>query len=891
MLIPLLKKLFGSKNDRILKKISKIVVEINQLESIINKLTDQELKDKTLEFKQRYKNGETLDQLLVEAFAVVRESAKRNLNMRHFDVQLIGGIALHKGKVTEMRTGEGKTLVATLPAYLNALTGHGVHIVTVNDYLVRRDAAWMKPIYDALGLTVGIITSDNMSKEAKIAAYKADIIYGTNNEFGFDYLRDNMAFYQADLVQGKLSYAIIDEVDSILIDEARTPLIISGASNESTDLYIKINQLIKGLIPNIDFTIDEKARQILLTENGHEKIEIILSKENLLKNGYGLYETININLMHHVLAGLKANYLFKRDVDYLVKNKEVIIIDEHTGRAMVGRRWSDGIHQAVEAKENVPIQSESHTLASITFQNYFRLYDKLSGMTGTADTEAYELDQIYNLEVIVVPTNVSCQRKDQPDVIYMTAQEKYDAILVDVADCVSRKQPVLVGTSSIENSELLSNLLSKKNISHQVLNAKFHAKEAEIIAEAGRPGLVTIATNMAGRGTDIVLGGNLKAELSTVNPEDHEQVQKLKEAWIHRHNEVIALGGLKVIGSERHESRRIDNQLRGRTGRQGDPGITKFYLSLEDNLMRIFISNTVSGILGKLGLEKGEAITHSLITKAVENAQKKVEGHNFEIRKQLLEFDDVANDQRSIIYQQRSELIASEDCSEMINAIKQQELERIIAEFIPKDSLLEEWNIKGLEEYFINQLHHNMLITKWLADDNHLSENDLKNKIYNIFEGTFNEKEQLIGSLNMRHLEKVIMLQILDNYWKEHLATMDYLRQSIHLRSYAQKDPKQEYKREAFNLFTMMLSIIRKQVFETLVTINLQENNQVDSIEKSMWQTSSGTSLEYQHNNLEENPVTISKEQNFTDMGKIGRNTPCPCNSAKKYKHCHGELQ
>ena len=891
MLIPLLKKLFGSKNDRILKKISKIVVEINQLESIINKLTDQQLKDKTLEFKQRYKNGETLEQLLVEAFAVVRESAKRNLNMRHFDVQLIGGIALHKGKVTEMRTGEGKTLVATLPAYLNALTGYGVHIVTVNDYLVRRDAAWMKPIYDALGLTVGIITSDNMSKEEKIAAYKSDIIYGTNNEFGFDYLRDNMTFYQADLVQGKLSYAIIDEVDSILIDEARTPLIISGASNESTDLYLKINQLIKKLIPNTDFTIDEKARQILLTENGHEKIELILSKENLLKNGYGLYETININLMHHVLAGLKANYLFKCDVDYLVKNKEVIIIDEHTGRAMVGRRWSDGIHQAVEAKENVPIQSESHTLASITFQNYFRLYDKLSGMTGTADTEAYELEQIYNLEVIVIPTNVPCQRKDQPDVIYMTAQEKYDAILEDIADCISRKQPVLVGTSSIENSELLSNLLSKKNISHQVLNAKFHAKEAEIIAEAGRPGAVTIATNMAGRGTDIVLGGNLKAELSNVDPEDHQQVQKLKEAWSTRHNEVIGLGGLKVIGSERHESRRIDNQLRGRTGRQGDPGMTKFYLSLEDNLMRIFISNTISGILGKLGLEKGEAITHSLITKAVENAQKKVEGHNFEIRKQLLEFDDVANDQRTIIYQQRSELIASEDCSEMINAIKQQELERIIAEFIPKDSLLEEWNIKGLEEYFINQLHHNMQISKWLVDDNHLSENDLKNKIYNIFEGTFNEKEQLIGSLNMRHLEKVVMLQILDNYWKEHLATMDYLRQSIHLRSYAQKDPKQEYKREAFNLFTMMLSLIRKEVFETLVTINLQENNQVDSIEKSMWKTSSVTSLEYQHNDILADTTMISKEQNFTTMGKIGRNTLCPCNSGKKYKHCHGELQ
>lgn len=881
MLISMLQKVFGSKNDRILKKFSKIVAEINALENTISRLNEKQLKVKTIEFKERYKNGESLDELLPEAFATVREVAQRNLNMRHFDVQLIGGIALHKGKITEMRTGEGKTLVATLPAYLNSLTGDGVHIVTVNDYLVKRDAAWMKPIYDALGLTVGTITSEGMSKEDKIIAYKADIIYGTNNEFGFDYLRDNMAFDKSDLVQGKLSYAIIDEVDSVLIDEARTPLIISGANNESTDLYKKINNLIKNLILNIDFTIDEKAKQILLTENGHEKIELILVKENLLNNGYGLYETVNINLMHHIISALKANFLFKRDVDYLIKNQEVIIIDEHTGRAMVGRRWSDGIHQAIEAKENVPIQPESHTLASITFQNYFRLYDKLSGMTGTADTEAYELDQIYNLEVVVIPTNVPCKRKDLPDVIYMTAKEKYQAILEDIIVCVERKQPVLVGTSSIENSELLSRLLNTKNIAHQVLNAKFHAKEAEIIAEAGRPGAVTIATNMAGRGTDIVLGGNLKAELSKLDPNEHQQIEKLKEAWKNRHNEVIALGGLKVIGSERHESRRIDNQLRGRTGRQGDPGLTKFYLSLEDNLMRIFISNTISGILGKLGLEKGEAITHPLITKAVENAQKKVEGHNFEIRKQLLEFDDVANDQRSIIYQQRAELIISNDCSEMINIIKQQELEKIITEFIPKDGLLEEWNVEGLEEYFSKKLHHNIPISKWLVEDNHLSENDLKNKICNIFEGTFNEKEQIIGATNMRHLEKIIMLQVLDNYWKEHLATMDYLRQSIHLRGYAQKDPKQEYKREAFDLFKMMLGTIRKEVFEILICIDVKSHKQNDFLDKAALDTAGTVALEYRHDAILDSNV----------FGNIGRNSLCPCNSGKKYKHCHGELQ
>jgi len=902
MFIEILKKIFGSKNERTIKKLSKIVLEINQLEPTVSNLSDKELSNKTEEFKNRYQNGETLEQLLPEAFAVVREVAKRTLNMRHFDVQLIGGIVLHQGKVTEIRTGEGKTLVATLPAYLNALTGHGVHIVTINDYLVKRDAMWMKPIYDALNLTVGVITSEHMSKEEKIAAYSADIIYGTNNEFGFDYLRDNMAFSKNEVVQGSLAYAIVDEVDSVLIDEARTPLIISGASQETIDLYVRINSLIKNLTINQDFTIDEKARQVLLTEHGHEHIEQILLQENLLRDGQGLYDTININLMHHVHAALKAHYLFKRDVDYLIKNKEIIIIDEHTGRAMVGRRWSDGIHQAVEAKEQVPIQSESHTLASITFQNYFRLYDKLSGMTGTADTEAFELQHIYGLEVVVIPTNVPCRRHDLSDVIYLKSHEKYAAILADIEDCVSRRQPVLVGTSSIENSEFLSNLLSQKNIKHQVLNAKFHAKEAEIIAEAGRPGAITIATNMAGRGTDIVLGGNLKAELAQINSDVPEEILNRKSAWSKRHDEVITLGGLKVIGSERHESRRIDNQLRGRTGRQGDPGLTKFYLSLEDNLMRIFISDTISTLLNKLGLEKGEAITHQLITRAVENAQKKVEGHNFEIRKQLLEFDDVANDQRTVIYQQRSELIATEDCSEMIQDIKHQELENIVEEFIPINSLLEEWNIPGLETYLANELHNQISISKWLETDLNLSADDLKQRIINFFDESFAAKESLIGSANMRHLEKVVMLNVLDNHWKEHLATMDYLRQSIHLRGYAQKDPKQEYKREAFNLFTIMLATIRREVITTLARINFQNSDDVNSVEQMFPQHP--TEIEYRHddlNNIDNNmdPQTLdlnnvvsinAKGDTEHNTQKIGRNELCPCNSGKKYKHCHGKL-
>lgn len=908
MFIEIVKKLFGSKNERTIKKLSHIVTEINKLEPTVSKISDLEIKNKTAEFRDRYKNGETLNQLLPEAFALVREVAMRQLNMRHFDVQLIGGMLLHQGKITEMRTGEGKTLVATLPAYLNALTGQGVHIVTVNDYLAKRDALWMKPIYDALDLTVGVITSDNMSREEKLVAYAADITYGTNNEFGFDYLRDNMAFSREEVVQRGLSYAIVDEVDSILIDEARTPLIISGSSHDNVTLYKQINLLIKKLVLNQDFSIDEKNRQVILTEQGHEKIEKILSQENLLQGGESLYDVININLVHHVHAALKAHFLFKKDVDYLVKDNEVIIIDEHTGRAMIGRRWSDGIHQAVEAKEGVKIQNESQTLASITFQNYFRLYNKLSGMTGTADTEAYEMQHIYNLEVVVVPTNVPCRRQDLADVIYLKQEDKFAAILEDISDCITRRQPVLVGTSSIENSEILSALLTSKKIKHQVLNAKFHEKEAEIISEAGRPGAVTIATNMAGRGTDIVLGGNLKAELAQANYQDPAEINKCKLAWQQRHDEVVALGGLKVIGSERHESRRIDNQLRGRCGRQGDPGITKFYLSLEDNLMRIFISDKISLLLNKLGLEKNEAITHPLITRSVENAQRKVEGHNFDIRKQLLEFDDVANDQRTVIYNQRAELIASDDFSKNIISMLHQELSKIVDEFIPPNSLIEEWNKIGLEECLAVEFDYKFSINEVLSLDPNLTAEDIKQKIINIFDKIFADQEQVIGSPNMRHLEKVVMLNVLDNHWKEHLATMDYLRQSIHLRGYAQKDPKQEYKLEAFNLFSVMLSAIMREVVATLARMKFQEGADLHNVDEKLLHAPN--SIEYQHpslsteegnlldlsnvkyiysNNNQKNNADIADVDNTT-ISKVGRNEACPCGSGKKYKHCHGKL-
>jgi preprotein translocase subunit SecA len=904
MFITVLKKVFGSKNERTIKKLSHIVAEINKLESSVSKLSDLELQAKTLEFKHRYNNHETLDQLLPEAFSVVREVAKRQLNMRHFDVQLIGGILLHQGKITEMGTGEGKTLVGTLPAYLNALTGKGVHIVTVNDYLAKRDAMWMKPIYDALGLEVGVITSNNMSKEEKIAAYRADITYGTNNEFGFDYLRDNMVFSKEELVQRGLYYAIVDEVDSILIDEARTPLIISGASHDNVKLYLYINKLAKLLKATEDFTIDEKNRQIILTEQGHEKIEQILLQEGFLGEGDSLYDVANINLVHHVHAALKAHYLFKRDVDYLVRNQEVIIIDEHTGRAMIGRRWSDGIHQAVEAKEGVKIQNESQTLASITFQNYFRLYDKLSGMTGTADTEAYEMQHIYNLEVVVVPTNAPCRRQDLPDIIYLKQTDKFAAILEDIADCVTRGQPVLVGTSSIENSELLSSLLTNKKIKHQVLNAKFHEQEASIIAEAGRPGAVTIATNMAGRGTDIVLGGNLKRELEQANYSEPADIEQCKQNWQQRHDQVVALGGLKVIGSERHESRRIDNQLRGRSGRQGDPGLTKFYLSLEDNLMRIFISDKISMLLNKLGLEKDEAITHPLITRAVENAQRKVEGHNFDIRKQLLDFDDVANDQRTIIYNQRAELIANNDFSKTIKAIRDQELTKIINQFIPIDSLIEEWDVSGLEQLLLTEFNFKVEVNLWLEADQNLSREEIIEKIIKNFDELFIAKEQLIGASNMRHLEKVVMLNVLDSHWKEHLSTMDYLRQSIHLRGYAQKDPKQEYKLESFNLFSTMLEEISKECIKVLASMQLQDPSEIDNIDQQL--LLKPKSLEYRHdnvmdldhganlldlNNVKFNNNSTELDNNNTDnFQKVGRNEPCPCGSQKKYKHCHGGL-
>lgn len=902
------KKVFGSRNERLLARFNKVVNTINKLEEATSKLTDLELREQTNLFKQRLNKGAKLDDLLAESFAVVREAAKRTLNMRHFDVQLIGGMVLHYGKIAEMRTGEGKTLVATLPVYLNALLGEGVHLITVNDYLAKRDAEWMSPIYQALGLTVGVIVH-GMTREEKQAAYACDVIYGTNNEFGFDYLRDNMAFTAEERTQRKLKFAIVDEVDSILIDEARTPLIISGADQDSSELYIKIDKLIPLLQPQIekdgpgDYSIDEKNKQAFLTEAGHSKIEMLLEEVGLLTQGASLYDANNIGLMHHVAASLKANTLFKRDVDYIVKNGEVVIVDEHTGRTMQGRRWSDGLHQAVEAKEKVAIQSESQTLASITFQNYFRMYEKLAGMTGTADTEAFELQQIYNLEVVVMPPNRPNRRQDLPDLIYLTKKEKFAAIIADVEDCHQRLQPVLVGTVSIETSEYLSNLLKARKLPHNVLNAKFHEQEAQIIAGAGSPGAITIATNMAGRGTDIVLGGNLKAELAELNSDDEQKITEQKQQWQIRHEQVIANGGLHIIGTERHESRRIDNQLRGRSGRQGDPGSTRFYLSVEDNLMRIFISERVSVLLQKLGMQEGEAITHPWVNKAIENAQRKVEGHNFDIRKQLLEFDDVANDQRRVVYQQRNELMETNDIADLIVEIRQEVVAEILAEFIPENSLEEQWNIEGLEQMLANEFGQKLPIKDWLSQDNHLHEQGLKVKIAKHFEDLLVSKEAVIGAENMRHLEKTIMLNVLDSHWKEHLATMDYLRQSIHLRGYAQKDPKQEYKREAFNLFSGMLNSIRREVIRMLAIMQIEADLNVDAVEEKIRAERAQTQLEFHHAQSSALDNSAQEASNADDAShghnhipfvrnspKVGRNEPCPCGSGKKYKQCHGKI-
>ncbi|WP_133127780.1 preprotein translocase subunit SecA [Legionella nagasakiensis] len=897
MLNTLMKKMFGSRNERTLRRMEKTVSAINAFESQMQALTNEQLAAKTAHFKARIADGETLDELLAEAFAVVREVSVRTLGLRHFDVQLIGGMVLHEGNIAEMRTGEGKTLVATLPAYLNALTSQGVHVVTVNDYLAKRDSQWMKPIYEFLGLSVGVIYPD-MPHEEKQAAYRADILYGTNNEFGFDYLRDNMAFSLEDKVQRELHFAIVDEVDSILIDEARTPLIISGAAEDSSALYIKVNQLIPQLKiqqeegDGGDYTIDEKQKQAHLTETGHQHIEELLVQAKLLDPGESLYHASNIMLMHHVNAALRAHTMFHRDVDYIVQNKQVVIVDEHTGRTMPGRRWSEGLHQAIEAKENAPIQNENQTLASITFQNFFRLYDKLSGMTGTADTEAYEFQQIYHLDVVVIPTNKPMLRVDQADLIYLTQQDKYMAIIEDIRDCVARKQPVLVGTASIEASELLSNLLKKSTIKHQVLNAKFHEKEAQIIAEAGRPGAVTIATNMAGRGTDIVLGGNMAAELAELAEEAGEaERDAVKKDWQQRHDEVVAAGGLRIIGSERHESRRIDNQLRGRAGRQGDPGSSRFYLSLDDNLMRIFASERVAAMMRRLGMKPGEPIEHSLVTKAIENAQRKLEGHNFDIRKQLLEYDNVANEQRKVIYSQRSEIMAMHDPLESVQAIREDVLGALVDSYIPPQSMEDQWDLSALQQVLRDDFKLNTPIQQWVEQDHSIQPEQIKEKIISLCTEQYQEKAKHIGRDVLAQFEKSVILQTLDNHWREHLAAMDHLRQGIHLRGYAQKDPKQEYKREAFSLFSMMLDNMKYEIIRLLSSVEVKTEEDVDAVEEQR-RVEQIQKMQFIHQS--EVQSSDEEEQGITTFKrvekKIGRNDPCPCGSGKKYKTCHGKI-
>jgi len=899
MALTVFSKIFGSRNERLLKQKSRVVARINDLEPEVEKLSDEQLKARTEEFRQRLRDGVVLDELLVEAFATVREASRRALGMRHFDVQLIGGMVLHNGKIAEMRTGEGKTLVATLPAYLNALPGTGVHVVTVNDYLARRDADWMGKVYGFLGLSTGVVAS-GQSYEEKKAAYEADITYGTNNEFGFDYLRDNMAFAADDRVQGARSFAIVDEVDSILIDEARTPLIISGPVDERSELYTRMN----ALIPELglqeeedgpgDYTLDEKNKQVFLTDAGHEHVEQLLFSNKLLAEGESLYDAANLNLMHHLMAALRAHLLFQKDVDYIVEHQQIVIVDEFTGRTMPGRRWSEGLHQAVEAKENVPIQNENQTLASITFQNYFRLYNKLSGMTGTADTEAFELHQIYGLEVVVIPTHHPMIRDDKGDLVYLTMEEKFAAILEDVRDCQQRGQPVLVGTASVDTSEYLSKLLKKEGIKHDVLNAKQHEKEAHIIAQAGCSGHITIATNMAGRGTDIVLGGNLEAEIATLDNPDEAQLEKIKADWQLRHDQVIAAGGLHITGTERHESRRVDNQLRGRAGRQGDPGSSRFYLSLKDNLMRIFASERVAGLMQKLGMQEGEAIEHPWVTKAIENAQRKVESHNFDIRKTLLEYDDVANDQRKVVYEQRNELMETADISDTIKDIREDVVNELVGTYIPPGSLDEQWDVPGLEEALNQGFGMELPITRWLEADDELHEDSLRERILKTMEEAYAEKEQQAGIEVVRHFEKAVMLQVLDVAWKEHLAAMDYLRQGIGLRGYGQKDPKQEYKREAFEMFSNMLERIKHELIGVVSRVQVRAESDVEAVEQ---QRLSRAPRQYRHAELnvidgQDDSSSENKAQApFTRKGrKVGRNEPCPCGSGKKYKQCHGKL-
>ena len=896
-----LKMIFGSRNDRVLRRIKKTVKKINALEEDMQVLDNDALRAKTQEFRDRYQAGESLDDLLPEAFAVVREGGVRAMGMRHFDVQLIGGVVLHEGNVAEMRTGEGKTLVATLPAYLNALSGNSVHLITVNDYLASRDAAWMGKLYNFLGLEVGVVKA-GQSQEEKRTAYSADIVYGTNNEFGFDYLRDNMAFSMADKMQGQLAFAIVDEVDSILIDEARTPLIISGAAEDSSELYRKINKLIPKLSPRSgeeaedgDFVIDEKQRTVELTEDGHEQIETMLIDEGLLASDDSLYASTNLGLLHHVNAALRAHNLFNRNVEYIVQNGQVVLIDEHTGRTMPGRRLSEGLHQAIEAKENVNIQAESQTMASTTFQNYFRLYDKLSGMTGTADTEAFEFRQIYGLECVVIPTNIPMKRKDMNDLVFMSKEEKLEAIVEETRRIIENKAPVLVGTASVETSEELSEYFKQAGIEHKVLNAKYHEQEAEIIAQAGRPGVVTIATNMAGRGTDIVLGGNLEAELAGLDDEAAQEAARA--AWEERHQTVLDAGGLHIVGTERHESRRIDNQLRGRAGRQGDPGASRFYISLDDNLMRIFMGN-MAGIMQKVGMERGEAIESGMVTNSIERAQRKVEGRNFDIRKQLLEYDDVANDQRQIIYSQRDQLLDEDDVAEMITNIRADVIHTGIDRFIPPMSVEEQWDIPGLEQYLKTEFAQELPVTSWLEEDTNLHEETLRERIIGSVQSTYDEKGSLIGDA-MRQIEKQVMLQVLDGLWKEHLQTMDQLRQGIHLRAYANKNPKQEYKREAFELFEALLERLKQEVVRILSHLQIKRQDEAELIEQKRREEAERQQLAFQHAQASALPEAEQESRQqaeapqqpmVRDTPKVGRNDPCPCGSGKKYKQCHGAL-
>ncbi|MCG9767345.1 preprotein translocase subunit SecA [Pseudoalteromonas piscicida] len=902
MLANIFTKIFGSRNDRTIKNLRKTVALINALEEQYGKLSDDELKAKTAEFKQRIEQGSTLDDLLPEAFATVREASKRVFGMRHFDVQMIGGMVLHQGRISEMRTGEGKTLTATLPAYLNAVSGKGVHVITVNDYLAKRDAETNRPLFEFLGLTVGCNVPGMMPQQKK-QAYAADITYGTNNEFGFDYLRDNMAFSVDERVQRPLNYAVVDEVDSILIDEARTPLIISGPAEDSSELYAEINKIVPDLVQQEkedeegvegdgDFTIDEKGKQVHLTERGQIKVEELLTERGLIEEGDSLYSAGNISLLSHVYAALRAHKLYQKDVDYVVKDNEVIIVDEHTGRTMEGRRWSEGLHQAVEAKEGVRIQNENQTLASITFQNYFRLYNKLAGMTGTADTEAFEFQSIYGLDTVVIPTNKPMVRDDRADLVYLTQEEKFEAILEDIRSCQERGQPVLVGTVSIESSEYLSHFLRKEKIDHNVLNAKFHAQEADIIADAGLPGKVTIATNMAGRGTDIVLGGSWQSDVEKLENPSDEQVAEIKAAWKARHDAVLASGGLHIIGTERHESRRIDNQLRGRAGRQGDAGSSRFYLSMDDALMRIFAGERMTNMMRKLGMQRGEAIEHPWVNRAIENAQRKVEARNFDIRKQLLEYDDVANDQRKVVYEQRNELLEEGDISETITAIREDVLNATIDQYIPPQSLAEMWDIPALEERLKNDFHVELPIAKWLEEDSKLYEEMLRDRIVEDVDKAYKQKEEMVGPDVLRHFEKAVMLQSLDQHWKDHLAAMDHLRQGIHLRGYAQKNPKQEYKRESFELFSQMLENLKIDVVGVLSKVQVRAEEDVEKVEEQH-RKSEQAPREYQHEEVErvggDAPEGVSVAHR--NEPKVGRNDPCPCQSGKKFKQCCGKLK